>query len=248
MSDYIKLYRSLIDWEWYKNINTKVLFIHMLLKANWKDGRFEGKIIPRGSFVSSLSKLSDETDLTIREVRTAISHLENSGELTSKRHSKYSVFTIKNYDLYQGSDNQSTINRHSDDIQTTTIEEYKEIKNKRNNNIMCKKEATELFEKLWDMYPNKKGKSSVSDKDKQKIFQIGLEEMTRAIERYKKYLEANSDWLKPKNGSTFFHSGYVDYLDANYEETKIPKKKTTFNTFQHNDYDFDALEKELLSN
>ena len=248
MSDYIKLYRSLIDWEWYKNINTKVLFIHMLLKANWKDGRFEGKIIPRGSFVSSLSKLSDETDLTIREVRTSISHLENSGELTSKRPSKYSVFTIKNYDLYQGSDNQTTINRHSDDIQTTTIEEYKEIKNKRNNNIMCKKEATELFEKLWDMYPNKKGKSSVSDKDKQKIFQIGLEEMTRAIERYKKYLEANSDWLKPKNGSTFFHSGYVDYLDANYEETKIPKKKTTFNTFQHNDYDFDALEKELLSN
>ena len=248
MSDYIKLYRSLIDWEWYKNINTKVLFIHMLLKANWKDGRFEGKIIPRGSFVSSLSKLSDETDLTIREVRTAISHLENSGELTSKRHSKYSVFTIKNYELYQGSDNQTTINRHSDDIQTTTIEEYKEIKNKRNNNIMCKKEATELFEKLWDMYPNKKGKSSVSDKDKQKILQIGLEEMTRAIERYKKYLEANSDWLKPKNGSTFFHSGYVDYLDVNYEETKIPKKKTTFNTFQHNDYDFDLLEKELLSN
>ena len=248
MSDYIKLYRSLIDWEWYRNINTKVLFIHMLLKANWKDGRFEGKIIPRGSFVSSLSRLSEETDLTIREVRTAISHLETSGELTSKRHSKYSVFTIKNYDLYQGSDNQSTINRHSDDIQTTTIEEYKEIKNKRNNNIMCKKEATELFEKLWDMYPNKKGKSSVSDKDKQKIFQIGLEEMTRAIERYKKYLEANSDWLKPKNGSTFFHSGYVDYLDANYEETKIPKKKTTFNTFQHNDYDFDLLEKELLSN
>ena len=248
MSDYIKLYRSLIDWEWYKNINTKVLFIHMLLKANWKDGRFEGKIIPRGSFVSSLSKLSDETDLTIREVRTAISHLENSGELTSKRHSKYSVFTIKNYELYLGSYNQTTINRHSDDIQTTTIEEYKEIKNKRNNNIMCKKEATELFEKLWDMYPNKKGKSSVSDKDKQKILQIGLEEMTRAIERYKKYLEANSDWLKPKNGSTFFHSGYVDYLDVNYEETKIPKKKTTFNTFQHNDYDFDLLEKELLSN
>ena len=248
MSDYIKLYRSLIDWEWYKNINTKVLFIHMLLKANWKDVRFEGKIIPRGSFVSSLSKLSDETDLTIREVRTAILHLENSGELTSKRHSKYSVFTIKNYELYQGSDNQTTINRHSDDIQTTTIEEYKEIKNKRNNNIMCKKEVAELFEKLWDMYPNKKGKSSVSEKDKQKIFQIGLEEMTRAIERYKKYLEANSDWLKPKNGSTFFHSGYVDYLDANYEETKIPKKKTTFNTFQHNDYDFDALEKELLSN
>lgn len=118
----------------------------------------------------------------------------------------------------------------------------------KSNNKLCKADAIALFEILWKMYPNKKGKGQVSDKDKQKIFQIGLEEMTRAIERYKKYLEANSDWLKPKNGSTFFHSGYVDYLDANYEETKIPKKKTTFNTFQHNDYDFDLLEKELLSN
>ena len=75
MSDYIKLYRSLLDWEWYKNINTKVLFIHLLLKANWKDARFEGQVIPRGSFVSSIAKLSEETDLTIREVRTEISHL-----------------------------------------------------------------------------------------------------------------------------------------------------------------------------
>ena len=127
MSDYIKLYRSLLEWEWYKNINTKVLFIHMLLKANWKDGRFEGQVIPRGSFVSTLAKLSEETELTIREVRTAISHLEASGELTSKRHSKYSVFTIKNYESFQSTDNQSTINRHSDDILMTTIEEYKEI-------------------------------------------------------------------------------------------------------------------------
>lgn len=248
MSDYIKLYRSLLDWEWYKNINTKVLFIHMLLKANWKDGRFEGQVIPRGSFVSSLAKLSEETDLTIREVRTAISHLEKSGEVTSKRHSKYSVFTIKNYDCFQSSDNQTTNNRHSDDILTTTIEEYKEVKKERNNNTMCKTEALELFEQLWKMYPNKKGKAQVSKKDKEKLLEIGLEEMTRAINRYKSELERDSDWRKPQNGSTFFHSGYIDYLDGNYEESKAPVKKSGFNNFKHNDYDFDELEKELLSN
>ena len=248
MSDYIKLYRSLLEWEWYKNINTKVLFIHMLLKANWKDGKFEGKVIPRGSFVSSLSKLSEETDLTIREVRTAILHLETSGELTIKRHSKYSIFTIKNYDLYQVIDNQTTNKRHSVDIQTTTIEEKKEVKKERNNNILCKAEALALFETLWKMYPNKKGKAQVTDKDKQKLFEIGLEEITRAIERYKKYLDANKDWLKPKNGSTFFHSGYVDYLDANYEECKRSVKKNGFNSFQQNEYNFEELEKELLSN
>lgn len=247
MSDYIKLYRSLLEWEWYKNINTKVLFIHMLLKANWKDGKFEGKVIPRGSFVSSLTKLAEETDLTIREVRTAILHLETSGELTIKRHSKYSVFTIKNYALYQVSDNQTTGKRHSVDIQTTTIEEKKEVKKERNN-ILCKAEALALFESLWKMYPNKKGKAQVTDKDKQKLLEIGLEEITRAIDRYKRYIEVNKDWYKPKNGSTFFKGGYEDYLGDDYEEVKQPVKKSSFNSFKQNDYDFDELEKELLSN
>ena len=86
--DYIKLNRKVLNWEWYGNINTCRLFIHMILKANWKDGKFEGKVIPRGSFVSSLPKLADETSLTMREVRTAISHLKSTGEVTCKTYSK----------------------------------------------------------------------------------------------------------------------------------------------------------------
>ena len=128
-------------------------------------------------------------------------------------------------------------------------EQSREEKSKEENiNKMCKADAYALFENLWKMYPNKKGKGQVSDKDKMKLLEIGLEEMTRAIDRYKNELEKDKDWRKPQNGSTFFHSGYVDYLDANYEESKRPVKKSGFNNFQHNDYDFDALEKELLSN
>ena len=137
--DYIKLSRKLMDWEWYGNINTCRLFIHMLLKANWKDGKFEGKMIPRGSFVSSLPKLAEETELTIRELRTAISHLKSTGEVTCKSYSKYTVFTVNNYCLYQTNDTQNdsqvTVKRHSNDILTTTIEEKKEVKKGRNNNI-----------------------------------------------------------------------------------------------------------------
>ena len=40
---YIKIDRKILDWEWYRNLNTCRLFFHLLLKANWKDGRFEGK-------------------------------------------------------------------------------------------------------------------------------------------------------------------------------------------------------------
>lgn len=137
---YIKLNRSILEWEWYLDINTCRLFLHMLLKANWKDGKFQGTTVPRGSFVSSLRKLSEETGLTERELRTAIKHLKTTGEMTSSSHSKYTVFTVVNYDIYQSGDTQNdrqetdrrqtvdsqeTDRRQSNDKRTTTIEERK---------------------------------------------------------------------------------------------------------------------------
>ena len=117
--NYIKLSRGLLEWEWYTDINTTRLFIHMLLKANWKDGNFKGTTVPRGSFVSSIGKLSGETGLTEREIRTAISHLKKTGEVTSKTTNKFTVFTVVKYDLYQTTDKQNdrqpTGNRHSND-------------------------------------------------------------------------------------------------------------------------------------
>ena len=134
--NYIKLSRGLLDWEWYTDINTTRLFIHMLLKANWKDGNFKGTTIPRGSFVSSIGKLSGETGLTDREIRTAISHLKKTGEVTSKTTNKFSVFTVVKYDLYQTTDKQNdkqpTDKRQTNDKLTTTIEEKKEGKKGRN--------------------------------------------------------------------------------------------------------------------
>lgn len=145
MIGYIKINRKILEWEWYKNINTKVLFLHCLLKANWKDGKFEGKVIPKGSFVTSIPHLSEETLLTVREVRTAIGHLKMTGELTVETTNKYSIITVNNYCLYQctdtqngsqetvnsqSSDSQVTVSRHSNDILTTTIEEGKNIRRK----------------------------------------------------------------------------------------------------------------------
>ena len=101
---FIKIDRGILDWEWYSDINTTRLFIHLILKANWKDGRFEGIEVPRGSLVTSTNKLSKETGLTVREVRTALKHLEMTHEVTSKGHSKFTVITVKNYCLYQNND------------------------------------------------------------------------------------------------------------------------------------------------
>lgn len=136
--DYIKLSRKLMDWEWYMNINTCRLFIHMLLKANWKDGKFEGKVIPRGSFVSSIGNLAKETSLTNDEVRTALKHLISTKEITKQSFSKFTVFTVNNYSEYQDVPKQIPkqvpSNSHSIPTLFPTIEEKKEGKKERNNN------------------------------------------------------------------------------------------------------------------
>ena len=121
-------------------------------------------------------------------------------------------------------------------------EKDKEIK----KDIMC--EALALFERLWKMYPNKKGKGQVSDTQKKRLLAIGEPTLVKAIKRYSLELQKDADWRKPQNGSTFFNSGYVDYLDGNYEPGKAPEKKNNnrFSNFHQREYDYDALEEQLL--
>jgi predicted phage replisome organizer len=78
------------------------------------------------------------------------------------------------------------------------------------------------FESVWKLYPNKKGKGKVSDKAKKTLFDKGEEQIKRCIERYLKELKKD-EWRHPQNGSTFFTSGYVDYLDENYTDKKEVK-------------------------
>ncbi|WMC91230.1 hypothetical protein [Kineothrix sp. MB12-C1] len=253
--NYIKINRSILDWEWYKNINTKVLFLHMLLKANWKDGKFEGKVIPRGSFVSSIRSLSDETMLTEREIRTAISHLKTTGEVTSKGHNKYSVFTVVNYNSYQANDtqnvNQETGNRHSNDKLTTTIEEGK--KERREEYISPKPPLSPLvrFEEFYTCYPLDDNKCA-TERAYVDVMRTGnyteddlitaaknYAEYCKILNRQDQFIKTPSRWLS--------EAVFEKYLPEKYKKPNPPaKKENEFNKFQQHDYDFDSLEKELL--
>jgi hypothetical protein len=50
------------------------------------------------------------------------------------------------------------------------------------------------------------------------------EEFLRCIDRYVEDVRFN-DRKYWKHGSTFFHSGYVDYLDENYDAKTEPASK-----------------------
>lgn len=86
-----------------------------------------------------------------------------------------------------------------------------------------------FFEECWAMYPNKKGKGSIKITRKKELFKLG-NELKRAIQRY---ADTKPDWQVYQYGSTFFNSGYIDYLDKNYDQQeKIQTKKEGLQQWQ----------------
>ena len=82
--------------------------------------------------------------------------------------------------------------------------------------------AEEFFERAWQYYPNKRGKGQVSEKSKERLMSHGWDNVKRAIDRYLEDLKKD-EWRQAQNGSTFFNSGYIDYLDENYTPPVNPK-------------------------
>ena len=107
----------------------------------------------------------------------------------------------------------------------------KEEKSREENYISCtptERDADsleEFFESIWKLYPIKKGKGQVSKTKKQKLQRIGYDQIKRCVERFVKDMESeHRDKKYWMHGSTFFNSGYVDYLDKNYD-SEIPEKE-----------------------
>lgn len=101
MNGHIKLYRSIFEWEWWDDIKTFRLFVTILLLANWKEKKWHGKTIPRGSLWTSIPSLAKKSGLTIQETRTALNHLKSTGELTDEPTGEGRLITVANYEVYQ---------------------------------------------------------------------------------------------------------------------------------------------------
>lgn len=148
--EFIKIDKRILEWEWYKDKNTKILFFHFLLKANCKETKFRGLKLERGQFASSIASLSHELSLTANEVRTAINHLKSTGEITSKPHSKFTVFTVVCYDSCTSEAQAKTQTNHLESNKQNTSESHGDA---QSINIMpTTQKEREFTDKIY--YPN----------------------------------------------------------------------------------------------
>lgn len=208
-------------WNYKEPYDHRSAWIDLLLSSyhNPEQKAINGKIvlIKNGDIYTSVLKLSERWSWSRAKVARFLECLQNARLVNIERTSNGTLINVIKCNVQQVEE-QPMLQPMLQPMNTITKKDRKEIN---------KKEAQELFETLWKKYPNKKGKGRVSDSQKLKIYKIGEEKMIKAISRYIQDLK-NESWKSPQNGSTFFNSGYLDYLDSNFDLQKSNKTDSNF--------------------
>ena len=253
---YLKLYRSMTKWEWYKDTITKIVFLHLLLNANWEPSRYMGYEVPKGGLVIGRKKLAETLEISERQVRTALEHLKSTNEITIKTTNRFSIVTIVNWEKYQGLEEETTNKttntksnkRPTNDQQTTTEEEIKNIRIKEDNNISYEK-ILNLYNELCPSLPKV---TKITDARKKlinaRLKDYSMEELEKAFKeaeasdfltgRSGKWTGANFDWIMNTNN-------IVKILEGNYRNKAGGNSGyDLYRNTKKGNYDFEALEYE----
>ena len=142
--NWVKLYRKIEDWRWYKDAITFHLFIHLLLNVNYCPSANGENILGRGQIMVTRKSLTESTNISDRSIRTCIEKLQKSKEIliSQKATNRPHIITICNYDGYINNNSQTntqlTYNQHTANMQSThdqqtdniQVTTYKNIRNK----------------------------------------------------------------------------------------------------------------------
>ena len=144
MNGWVKIYRSMLYWEWADVPEMVALWVRLLIMATHEEQQWHGKTINRGQLVTTYLYLSEETGITMQQLRTCFDRLKKSGQITIETTNKYSIITICKYDSYQDIEEaeqqtNNTLSTHYQHTSNTPATSEQHI-NKNDKNIRTQEE------------------------------------------------------------------------------------------------------------
>ena len=233
---YLKLWRKVEDSGLLQIPLTYALFTFILLKATHKSrkvGTPHGVVeLQRGEYMSGRIALAKDLNQSEQSVRTGLDRLQKMGILTITSTSRYSVYSIVNYNNYQDdnqestspapTDNQQPTNgQPTDNQQPTTKQTHKHYKNEKNVSI----KSTAAFalpdwidKDTWDLWlKTRKGKKMIP------------EQMQAQVNKLAKWRDAGLDHAKALSDAAT--NGWQGLFEPK-QNGKIPK----LDSFETKDY------------
>lgn len=98
---YVRIYRSMLEWEWYDDAACTRIMLHLLLSANWEEKRWHGQTIAAGQLVTSMEGISAKLRLSRSAVRRAFDKLKSTGEIAIQTNNHWTTVTLANWAEYQ---------------------------------------------------------------------------------------------------------------------------------------------------
>ncbi len=129
---FIKLPRSISSWRWYTDGNVLRLYIHLFIKAAYKQGEWRTEKIEKGQVVTSRKRLSLELNMSESMVTRILKKLEGTGEIKLNPNNKYTVITLLKWAEYQETDYFFTGNRTTSEQQPNGKRTHTNKENKVN--------------------------------------------------------------------------------------------------------------------
>ena len=131
---WIKIYRSLLYWEWADVPEMVALWVRLIIRATHEDSQWHGVTISRGQLVTTTAKLAAESGLSPQQVRTCLDRLKASNQINTQTTNKYTIITICKYEAYQETETteqqtngkQTTRKQQTNNTQATSISRIKE--------------------------------------------------------------------------------------------------------------------------
>ena len=134
-----------------------------------------------------LIERTDTGEIFMKQINEMIGTETDSAKRVRKHRAKEQMLQ-SNGKVLQSNSTVTKCNTEIDiDIEIDKDNIYSASDDTQNNSSTQKNSGTKqysVFEKIWSMYPEKKGKGQVSKKSKEQIEKLGIEKMEKALQRY----------------------------------------------------------------
>lgn len=247
---YIYLRKKILDWQWYSDTPTRSVFIHCLLRASWKETEYKGIRYGRGQLIDSNATIAKDLGISIQNVKTAITHLKESGELTSLKIGRTRIITVVKYDLYQQANLSTnpilTSNQPQTNLELTLYKEIKEEKEVKEENKDLSNDKSDIFivshhkrivdkwntlsdlgiKSLRSITPGSKREKNL----KARLKEFGEDSFDEVVDhiQHSKYLQGKvNGWIVDFDWAVL-PSNYQKILDGKYDDRE-EKKTAEFN-------------------
>lgn len=126
MAGFIVLSRF-FDKEWGRGNNPTLTyaFIKIIFNANYKETKWRGRVVERGSFITSISRFSSETGLSPQQTRSCWRILKQDNLIKVESCNQWTKITVCNYDSFQMTPNGSS--NYGNNPEITNSKNIKEI-------------------------------------------------------------------------------------------------------------------------